>query len=214
MTCFKAKIRLYRKLDKDLIMLYRHPDFSLPNAIRQAVTMAARNEKGYIALPSAMRLTSYPKKIEFTADLYDEDVIAWFQAIPNGFRNDTLKNLVRGYLTGPVISPFIDRDGYDNTEFFNSSEKPIRQAPKHRTEHNFAEMQQFAEIQKILDSNGKTPGEILQLLKEGVKEEAKESLIEKTQPKTPPDPEETESPEPEIKNSDFDVFSAIDEMMS
>lgn len=213
---FKAKVRLYRKLDRDLMVLYRNPEFNLAGAIQEAVTMAARKEGGYIALPKPMHLSSYPKKIEFSVDLPDEDVLAWYRMIPEGFRNDTLKNLVRGYLSGPVISAAIN-GGYDNNDFFNSGEKPFRAVPIGRKSRSSIELnKQYAEIEKLLKANGSTPEEFLKQLKEVLPEEAEKSLIRETKPEivekeiVPPAAEQAD----QIENSDFDVFSAVTSMMS
>lgn len=218
MGIFKAKVRLYRKLDRDLMVLYRNPEFNLARAVQEAVTMAARKEGGYIALPKPMHLSSYPKKIEFSVNLPDEDVLAWYRMIPEGFRNDTLKNLVRGYLAGPVISAAINQGGYDNNDFFNDKEKPFRAIPIGRHSQSPAEMKQYAEIEKLLKANGSTPEEFLKQLKEVLPEEAEKSLIRETKTKSIEPEKEIVPPAAEqadqIENSDFDVFSAVTSMMN
>ena len=225
MGSFKAKVRLYRKLDRDLMMLYRHPEFNLARAIQEAITMAARKEGGYIALPKPMHLSSYPKKIEFNVKLPDEDVLAWYRMIPEGFRNDTLKNLVRGYLAGPVISVAINQGGYDNNEFFNGKEKTFRAIPHGRAGQDSEAAKQYAEIEKLLKANGSTPEEFLKQLKESLSEEAEKSLIQETEDVPVPLSETPAQSQPKsefkpdlnaekIENSDFDVFSAVSNMIS
>ena len=215
----KIKVRLYSKMDKDLMALYKHPQFSLVKAFAKAIEMSAKADYHYIKLPEQIFVPeAYPKKIELDVNIDDsqQDVIAWWKAIPpypKGSRNDTLKQMLRGYLSGPVLMTFAKKTGI---KYFNSEEK---------SQKYDAGMEK---IKKILDQNGQTPEELLALITENNKTEEKNELQqnentrenvpqkdvipESVIPKTNVPAKEADEPQ-EDASSDFDLMGAIGNLL-
>lgn len=164
------KIRLYRKMDRDLITLYRHPSFSLPKAILSAITMSYTKDAGYIELPKPYVLDDIPKKVEFTVELEDEGLQDWVRKIPAGTRNDAVKQIVRGYLSGPFLPALTNNKEDANNEFFNSPEKPMIQAKKSESEISAEYDKELEKISDILHETNMTPNEILERLTDIYKE--------------------------------------------
>ena len=104
-------LRLYRQHDLDLITLYRHPSFSLSNAIKKALCAYVRNESFYIEqpVPYDMGKEKVPKIVQIHIQLPDEDndAIEWIKGIKEGYRNSVLKNVVRGYIAAPCVYTYI-----------------------------------------------------------------------------------------------------------
>ena len=101
-------LRLYRQHDLDLITLYRHPEFSLPNAMKKALCGYVRNEKFFIKQPSTYELGNekISKIVQMHIQLSDKtesDVIKWLKGIKEGYRNSVLKNVIRSYMAGPCV---------------------------------------------------------------------------------------------------------------
>ena len=101
-------LRLYRQHDLDLITLYRHPSFSLPNAMKRALCGYVRNEKFFIKQPPTYELGNekISKIVQMHIQLSDKtegDVIKWLKGIKEGYRNSVLKNVIRSYMAGPCV---------------------------------------------------------------------------------------------------------------
>lgn len=227
----KIKVRLYSKMDKDLMALYKHPQFSLVKAFAKAIEMSAKADYHYIKLPEQIFVPeAYPKKIELDVNIDDsqQDVIAWWKAIPpypKGSRNDTLKQMLRGYLSGPVLMTFAKKTGI---EYFNSEEKSLISCKKNAKEIRQKYDAGMEKIKKILDQNGQTPEELLALITENNKTEEKNELQQNENtrenvpqkdvipepviPKTNVPAKEVDEPQ-EDASSDFDLMGAIGNLL-
>ena len=227
----KIKVRLYSKMDKDLMALYKHPQFSLVKAFAKAIEMSAKADYHYIKLPEQIFVPeAYPKKIELDVNIDDsqQDVIAWWKAIPpypKGSRNDTLKQMLRGYLSGPVLMTFAKKTGI---KYFNSEEKSLISCEKNAKEIRQKYDAGMEKIKKILDQNGQTPEELLALITENNKTEEKNELQqnentrenvpqkdvipESVIPKTNVPAKEADEPQ-EDASSDFDLMGAIGNLL-
>lgn len=161
----RKKVRLYRKIDSDLITLYRHPNFSLRGAIIRSLQMCAAGEVKYIRLPEPYILNDIPEEIEFTIDLPDDPLLdSWFHSIPKGTRNDAVKNIVRGYLCGPVISSYARNTEKDNIAGFNSNEKQMISCCKTKNEVIKDKEVEMKRLRKILRQDGISAETMLALL--------------------------------------------------
>ena len=227
----KIKVRLYSKMDKDLMALYKHPQFSLVKAFAKAIEMSAKANYHYIKLPEQIFVPeAYPKKIELDVNIDDskQDVIAWWKAIPpypKGSRNDTLKQMLRGYLSGPVLMTFAKKTGI---EYFNSEEKSLINCEKNAKEIRQKYDAGMEKIKKILDQNGQTPEKLLALITENNKTEEKNELQQNENtrenapqkdvipelviPKTNVPAKEADEPQ-EDASSDFDLMGAIGNLL-
>lgn len=227
----KIKVRLYSKMDKDLMALYKHPQFSLVKAFAKAIEMSAKADYHYIKLPEQIFVPeAYPKKIELDVNIDDsqQDVIAWWKAIPpypKGSRNDTLKQMLRGYLSGPVLMTFAKKTGI---EYFNSEEKNLISCEKNAKEIRQKYDAGMEKIKKILDQNGQTPEELLALITENNKTEEKNELQQNENtrknvpqkdvipepviPKTNVPTKEADEPQEDV-SSDFDLMGAIGNLL-
>lgn len=227
----KIKVRLYSKMDKDLMALYKHPQFSLVKAFAKAIEMSAKADYHYIKLPEQIFVPeAYPKKIELDVNIDDsqQDVIAWWKAIPpypKGSRNDTLKQMLRGYLSGPVLMTFAKKTGI---KYFNSEEKSLISCEKNAKEIRQKYDAGMEKIKKILDQNGQTPEELLALITENNKTEEKNELQQNENtrenvpqkdvipepviPKTNVPAKEVDEPQ-EDASSDFDLMGAIGNLL-
>ncbi len=173
----RKKVRLYRKIDSDLITLYRHPDFSLREAIIQSLRMCAAGEVKYIRLPKPYILNDIPKVIEFTIDLPDDPLLdSWFHSIPMGARNDAIKCIARGYLCGPVISSYTRNTEKDNTAGFNSDEKQMISCNKTKKEVIKEKKEEMKRLKQIMRQDGISAETMLGILEKEKRNELEESL--------------------------------------
>lgn len=128
-------LRLYRQHDLDLITLYRHPSFSLPNAIKRSLLAYVRKEQLTIKQPEPYKISN--DKISKTVQMHiyldkedDKDVINWLKQTKEGYRNSVLKNIIRGYLASPCIYSYQDSESaienaVENNDLFNRNVKNI-----------------------------------------------------------------------------------------
>ncbi len=173
----RKKVRLYRKIDSDLITLYRHPDFSLREAMIRSLQMCAAGEVKYIRLPKPYILHDIPKKVEIAIDLPDDPKLdAWFRSIPMGNRNDAIKCIVRGYLSGPVVSSYTRNTDEDNTAGFNSGEKQMISCRKTKKEVIQEKKEEMKRIKQIMQQDGISAENMLAILEKEKRGELEESL--------------------------------------
>lgn len=133
----RIRIYLTKKYDADLIALHRFAkDFSISKAMHLAMTMVATGEFSYIALPKpfAVDENEIPSKDQFDVVFSDNDTTYQvFDEVRRRSgrkyinRSDYLKNLLRGVLSGPILSHLKDLPTYDMS-FFNSPDKPLLSA--------------------------------------------------------------------------------------
>lgn len=101
-------VRLYKLHDYDLIYLYKNLHYPIKDAMKRALTAYVRDEPVFFDFPitevSADQLETI-KRAQFHIILDDEtdsDIIEYLSSLKRFYRNSFLKNLLRGYLTGPV----------------------------------------------------------------------------------------------------------------
>lgn len=124
-------LRLYRQHDLDLITLYRHPSFSLANAMKKALFAYVRKEPLIIKQPTPYEVSN--DKISKTIQMHisldaemDKDIIQWLKQTKEGYRNSVLKNIIRGYLSAPCIYTYQDstsalKSADENNDLFNAN---------------------------------------------------------------------------------------------
>ena len=203
----KKKVRLYQKIDRDLMILHKNPAFSLNKALVQALHNAVYGEVTYIKIPDMINIKDVPKKMEVIVTIEDPVVMRWIESIPLGRRNDLMKNLLRGYLTGPVIYPYTSVED-PVIDLMNSPQKPIIECKKHAKEYIKETEYEYEELKKTLGKIGKSPKEFLEMLEKDAVDEAKE-IIKTEQTETKPKVEPKEEPEEEPKEPP--AFSTVED---
>jgi hypothetical protein len=101
--------------DLDLMYLYKMPNISIQSIVKVMLKnyIKDRNEGCHIAtrlsIPDVKHDVPLPKTAQFHITLIngeDDDVISWIEQIPKGLRNSMLKNMLRSYLSFPVVIPY------------------------------------------------------------------------------------------------------------
>lgn len=101
--------------DLDLMYLYKMPNISIQSIVKVMLKnyIKDRNEGGHIAtrlsIPNVEHNIPLPKSAQFHITLIDgedDDVISWIEQIPKGMRNSMLKNMLRTYLSFPIVTPY------------------------------------------------------------------------------------------------------------
>lgn len=213
-------LRLYRQHDLDLITLYRHPLFSLPNAIKMSLCAYVRNQKFFIKQPDPYEIGNekISKIVQIHIQLSEKsegDVIAWLKNIKDGYRNSVLKNVVRAYMAGPCIYSYID-EGADNFEnasnVFDTFESNIRETIEIRgrsynrqsiKKDDGKKVEDSTLAASILSNNNPAPKKDTSI--ENIKETKVEELEKITAVKPNIKEEKEEKPkkvETEVKNTD------------
>lgn len=101
-------VRLYKLHDYDLIYLYKNLRFPIKDAMKKALLAYVRNEPVFIDFPvekvnqdnlTDIKSAQFHLKLDAVADA---DAIEYLGRLKKYYRNSFLKNLLRGYLTGPA----------------------------------------------------------------------------------------------------------------
>lgn len=101
-------VRLYKLHDYDLIYLYKNLRFPIKDAMKKALLAYVRNEPVFIDFPvekvnqdnlTDIKSAQFHLKLDAVADA---DAIEYLGSLKKYYRNSFLKNLLRGYLTGPA----------------------------------------------------------------------------------------------------------------
>lgn len=113
----RIRVSLYWQYDLDLIALAMHPDFDFAPWVKRAIAAYARGDANfYIPLPRKQPyrtfLDNYSKYITLNP-ASDKDSIQFLNAIRIGFRNSTIKQILRSYLEGPFMDAFLDKETYE-----------------------------------------------------------------------------------------------------
>ena len=101
-------VRLYKLHDYDLIYLYKNLRFPIKDAMKKALFAYVRTEPVFFDFPVKRIDTDNLEKIknaQFHIKLdktEDADIISYLSRLKKFYRNSFLKNLLRGYLTGPA----------------------------------------------------------------------------------------------------------------
>ena len=173
---YKKKVRLYPKIDADLISLYKNPEFSLSRAMALSLQMCATGKMRYIRLPTPHIVRKMPDVVEFNIIIPDRETLNWLNAIPSGMRNDAIKNIVRGCLCGPVMCEYFMNDENDNISTYNDSIENTISCIRTKEEVVSEKNAELEEIQKILSKDGISPEKILDLIKREKEKETKEEI--------------------------------------
>ena len=112
-----VRIRIYPRYDRDLVALYYAQDFSLTNAMKQALRYFARGKMLRMEVPYLPTLAEVhpPQEIGFFISLHpqkDKEIIEFLDKyIPLGVRNSFTKNLLRSCLAVPALSLYMLTSG-------------------------------------------------------------------------------------------------------
>lgn len=125
----KLIVRLYRQHDLDLIALHKNKDFCLTTAIRKSLDAYVNKKQLSILAPNSILEEKVPRQIQIIVrfdDHKDAKAIEWIKTIKSGYRNSFIKNLLRGYLTYPIVPAYMEGDSFDsvikdNTNLFISN---------------------------------------------------------------------------------------------
>ena len=215
----KKKVRLYQKIDRDLMILHKNPAFSLNKALVQSLHNCVYREVNYIKIPPMVELKEdVPKKMEVIVTINDPKINNWILKIPLGRRNDFMKNLLRGYLTGPILYPYYGADEVDPViDVMNDPEKPMMECKKREKEYIEEAGYEFEKLKKSLGKIGKTPEELINLLEDNAIKEAvelakeeKKKEVKKAKPTVKKEEiKSVETPE-ETPKSSGPAFATID----
>lgn len=101
-------VRLYKLHDFDLIYLYKNLRFPIRDAMKKALISYVRNEPVFFDFP--IEIPESDKLIDIKSSQFhikldentDKDIILYLSGLKRFYRNSFLKNLLRGYLTGPA----------------------------------------------------------------------------------------------------------------
>lgn len=115
MRIIKLILRLYRQHDLDLIALHRNDDFCFSAAVRKALDAYVNKKTLSICAPGPNkdyegRISKQIQLIIKLDDIKDVKSIEYIKSIKEGYRNSCVKNLLRGYLTYPVVYPYMESD--------------------------------------------------------------------------------------------------------
>lgn len=125
-------VRLYKLHDYDLIFLYKNLRFPVKDAMKKALENFVRNEHFFFDYPianvhsdSLRNLTNAQFHIKLNED-EDEDIILFLEGLKRNYRNSFLKNLLRGYMAGPIAYVYQEMVNVeDETKRKNSIENNI-----------------------------------------------------------------------------------------
>lgn len=102
-------VRLYKYHDYDLVYLYKKLQFPVRDAMKEALINYVRNEPKFFKIPvkqlqddeedTEQNICQFHIKLDETEY---QDVIDFLDNLKDRKRNSFLKNLLRGYLAGPV----------------------------------------------------------------------------------------------------------------
>lgn len=225
-------LRLYRQHDLDLITLYKHPSFSLPLAIKNALFAYVRKEELIIKQPASYNVNN--DKIAKTVQIHiqldetkDTDIIKWLKNTKEGYRNSVLKNIIRGYLSSPCIYFYQDnadslKDADENNKLFESNIKNIteikgKKFPKKSSKKNNIKKVEDSELaNEILNRKTVLPQKTNTVFIERIDDDEKIQELAKTE--KPKNIENTnnksiEQPNLSEENDEEDIFSMFDGLM-
>lgn len=125
-------VRLYKLHDYDLIFLYKNLRFPVKDAMKKALENFVRNEPCFFDYPIANVRTDGLAKLS-NAQLHikldenkDTDIIYFLGKLKKNYRNSFLKNLLRGYMAGPIAYVYQEMVNIeDETKRKNSIENNI-----------------------------------------------------------------------------------------
>lgn len=162
----RVVVRIHKRSDYDLLSLHLTKGFSLNELFRATLIAFAKGETFSIKIPSNVEKNISDEissmRVDFNLKENDPEhklAIDVLQSIKNKKRNDFLKTLLRGYLSGPVLASYFCNDSYDEQikdmeHVFNGSSKKMvditsakkkKQAPEPKTDFEKAVAEIFQE---------------------------------------------------------------------
>lgn len=118
-------VRLYKLHDFDLVYLQKVLNFPIKDAMKMALKAYIRNEPVFLKIPVTQIDTKTEqealtmKSVQFHLmldEVEDDKEIAYLKNIKKNMRNSFLKNLLRGYLAGPVGYVYESMNKVDDTQ--------------------------------------------------------------------------------------------------
>lgn len=211
-------IRLYKRQDLDLMALYICKEFNLTKAIKNSLNFYVNKENKVIETPAINIPSHLPKTIQFHivfSEKENKDVFNLLKNVQFGYRNNFLKNLVRFYLVGPKMDVYLNNLKMDYQ--IDSQKIEVKKADKNNlTDKQIAYIQEKTEMEKAADKDvdyfkepkkeKKEKKTIPLVLEENKKEEVNKEETVKSDT-------ELNSFDKEITDSDFDMFSSLEQMM-
>lgn len=159
----KVILRFYRQHDLDLISLHKTNGFSITTAIKKSLNAYVNHQTLCIQAPSANKLDykSIPKQIQLILTLDDEldkKEIDWIKSLRIGMRNSAIKNLLRGYLSYPIMSAYLANDDFSNEilneKAFKENYKSITEISlRYRKNKKNNKKNNISKLTKVEDSN-------------------------------------------------------------
>lgn len=224
----KVILRFYRQHDLDLISLHRSSGFCMSSAIKKSLNAYVNNKTLCILAPSANKLdySSIPKQIQLIVNLdekLDKKEIEWIRSLRAGMRNSAIKNLLRGYLSYPIMSAYANEKENDfaidllNEAAFKCNTKDITELPL-RYRKNKAN--KTKSIKKENTSSGVEKVKSSKLAKEILSVPTLRSLdkdtvyIENIEEQTKVPKDEIENNNTNSDDSFFDMFDDLENMMN
>lgn len=113
----RVVMRIYRRTDYDLLSLMMDESFVFGQLVKEILVSYANNEIFLINIPTNVGRNISDKvlsrRVDFTLNEKDKreaKAIKLLDKIRLKKKNDFLKNLMRGYLSGPVVSSYFAND--------------------------------------------------------------------------------------------------------
>lgn len=231
----KVILRFYRQHDLDLISLHRSSGFCMSSAIKKSLNAYVNNKTLCILAPSANKLdySSIPKQVQLIVNLdenLDKKEIEWIKSLRTGMRNSAIKNLLRGYLSYPIMSAYANEKEDDfvidllNETAFKCNTKDITELPlryrKNKVNKTKSANSNVKNVKKEDVASGAEKVKSSKLAKEILSVPTLRSLnkdtvyIENIEEQTKNLKDETQSDETNNDDSFFDMFDDLENMMN
>lgn len=224
----KVILRFYRQHDLDLISLHRSSGFCMSSAIKKSLNAYVNNKTLCILAPSANKLdySSIPKQIQLIVNLdenLDKKEIEWIRSLRAGMRNSAIKNLLRGYLSYPIMSAYANEKENDfaidllNETAFKCNIKDITELPLRYRKNK---VNKTKNVKKENVSSGVEKVKSSKLAKEILSVPTLRSLdkdtvyIENIEEQTKASKDEIENNSTNNDDSFFDMFDDLENMMN
>ena len=124
-------VRLYKLHDYDLIYLYKNLHYPVRDAMKKALISYVRKEPVFFDFPiekidqdQLVNIKNAQFHIKLDADA-EADVIEYLSGLKKYYRNSFLKNILRGYLVGPVAYVYETDTDLEETEKRNEANKNL-----------------------------------------------------------------------------------------
>lgn len=111
----KITIRLYRRHDMDLLVLYKNKNFGFQKALKKALKAYIHKEPYLVYQPETQDFSKADFKYSYQTflildDVYDKEIIDWLKNVKKNHRNILLKTILRGSIVGPLAYGCMEGD--------------------------------------------------------------------------------------------------------